>query len=88
MEAIPFPILLTSSRVILPSPSSCPQALDAALKQLKAGAPNTAAMLFSVDRENNKVMCLCQVPDVSVITPVLGYLESWNTHCFLYAVAG
>ena len=46
------------------------QALDAALKHLKVGAPNTAAMFLSVDKDNNKVVCLCQVPDVSVL-----YLE-------------
>ena len=41
------------------------QALDAALKLFKSQAPNTAAMLFSVDHDNNKVICLCIVPNVS-----------------------
>lgn len=41
------------------------KALDSALKQFKSDAPNTAAMLFSVDGENGKLVCLCQVPDVS-----------------------
>ncbi len=41
------------------------QALDAALKLIKSKAPNTAAMLFSVDRDNNKIICLCIVPNVS-----------------------
>ena len=41
------------------------KALDAALKLIKSKAPNTAAMLFSVDRDNNKIICLCIVPNVS-----------------------
>lgn len=45
------------------------QALDAALKQLKGGLPNTAAMLLSVDQENGKLTCLCQVPSVSEADP-------------------
>ncbi|XP_002160302.3 alanine--tRNA ligase, cytoplasmic [Hydra vulgaris] len=38
------------------------KALDAALKSVKAVAPNLSAMLFSVDTETNTVICLCQVP--------------------------
>ena len=44
------------------------QALDAALKQVKTLAPNMAAMFFSIDHDNNKILCLCQVPNVSVYT--------------------
>jgi len=36
--------------------------LDAALKQFKSLAPKTAALLFSVDEENSKIICLAQVP--------------------------
>lgn len=38
------------------------KALDATLKQVKTAAPHLAAMLFSVDKDANKVLCLCQVP--------------------------
>ena len=38
--------------------------LDAALKQFKSLAPKTAALLFSVDEENSKIICLAQVPKV------------------------
>ncbi|EDV25551.1 uncharacterized protein TRIADDRAFT_23916 [Trichoplax adhaerens] len=37
--------------------------LDSALKQFHSIAPNTAAMLFSVDSEGRRVTCLCQVPE-------------------------
>ena len=40
------------------------QALDGAMKHLKS-LPNTAAMLFSVDQEDHKLVCHCQVPNVS-----------------------
>ncbi|XP_073233426.1 alanine--tRNA ligase, cytoplasmic-like [Porites lutea] len=36
--------------------------LDAALKQFKSLAPKTAALLFSVDEDNGKIICLAQVP--------------------------
>ena len=36
------------------------------MKQLDADTPNTAAMLVSVDEDNSKITCLCQVPNVSV----------------------
>ena len=42
------------------------QALDAALKQFKTLAPNMAVMFFSIDHDNNKVLCFCLVPNVSV----------------------
>lgn len=38
------------------------KALDSALKQVKQLCPNTAAMFFSVDDENNKIYCLAAVP--------------------------
>ena len=40
------------------------QALDSALKQFKSSAPNTAVLLLSVDHDNNKILCLAQVPKV------------------------
>lgn len=58
------------------------QALDGALKLFKSDAPNTAAMLFSVDGESGRFVCLCQVPNVSVAIEVccktrqLGTLDS------------
>ncbi|XP_058946553.2 alanine--tRNA ligase, cytoplasmic-like [Pocillopora verrucosa] len=36
--------------------------LDAAMKQFKSLAPKMAALLFSVDEENSKIICLAQVP--------------------------
>ena len=41
------------------------KALDGAMKHFKT-LPNTAAMLFSVDEENKKLLCYCQVPEVSL----------------------
>lgn len=41
---------------------SMSKALDAALKVYKSKSPKTAAMLFSVDEENSKILCLAQVP--------------------------
>jgi alanyl-tRNA synthetase len=38
------------------------KALDAALKQFRSLAPQTAALLFSVDRDNKKIVCLSSVP--------------------------
>lgn len=38
--------------------------LDAALKQFKSLAPKTPVLLFSVDEENSKIICLAQVPKV------------------------
>ena len=46
-------------------PSLCLQALDNALKQFRSQAPNTAVLLFSVDRESCKLMCHCAVSSVS-----------------------
>lgn len=43
------------------------QALVGVMKQFVSSAPNTAAMLLNID--DNKVMCVCQVPSVS--TPLL-----------------
>ena len=41
--------------------------LDAALKQFKSLAPKTAALLFSVDEDNGKIICLAQVPKVNAL---------------------
>ncbi|KAL4234586.1 hypothetical protein ACF0H5_006227 [Mactra antiquata] len=38
------------------------KALDAAMKQYKASSPDTAAMFFSVDNDNNKIICMSCVP--------------------------
>ncbi|XP_038069609.1 alanine--tRNA ligase, cytoplasmic-like [Patiria miniata] len=38
------------------------KALDAALKEYKSGSPNTAAILFSMDAEVGKILCMAQVP--------------------------
>jgi alanyl-tRNA synthetase len=43
------------------------QALDGALKQVKALSPETSAMFFSVDSEAKKIVCLSSVPKVSII---------------------
>lgn len=40
--------------------------LDAALKQFKNLAPTTAVLLFSVDEENAKIICLAQVPKEAI----------------------
>ena len=40
------------------------QALDGALKQVKALSPETAAIFFSVDADLNKVVALAAVPKV------------------------
>ncbi|XP_067053793.1 alanine--tRNA ligase, cytoplasmic-like [Acropora muricata] len=40
--------------------------LDAALKQFKTLAPTTATLLFSVDEENSKIICLAQVPKEAI----------------------
>uniref|UniRef100_A0A646QDK8 Alanine--tRNA ligase n=1 Tax=Hemiscolopendra marginata TaxID=943146 RepID=A0A646QDK8_9MYRI len=42
------------------------KALDGALKQVKALAPEMAAMFFSVDLDNGKIICLSNVPKVLV----------------------
>lgn len=41
------------------------QALNESLKLLKTQSPQTAAMLFTVDNEAGKIICLCQVPQVN-----------------------
>ena len=41
------------------------KALDGALKEYKSSSPATAAMLFSVDADAGKVLCMAQVPKVS-----------------------
>jgi alanyl-tRNA synthetase len=46
------------------------QALDGALKQVKALSPETSAMFFSVDSEAKKIVCLSAVPKVSIILHV------------------
>lgn len=38
------------------------KALDAAMKQYKASSPETAAMFFTVDNDNNKILCMSCVP--------------------------
>lgn len=38
------------------------KALNESLKLLKAQSPQTAAMLFTVDQDAGKIICLCQVP--------------------------
>lgn len=38
------------------------KALDAAMKQYKALSPETAAMFFTVDDDNNKIICMSCVP--------------------------
>ncbi|KAI1890024.1 hypothetical protein AGOR_G00168960 [Albula goreensis] len=38
------------------------KALNESLKLLKTQSPQTAAMLFTVDNEAGKIICLCQVP--------------------------
>ncbi|KAK2548128.1 Alanine--tRNA ligase [Acropora cervicornis] len=40
--------------------------LDAALKQFKTLAPTTATLLFSIDEENSKIICLAQVPKEAI----------------------
>ena len=47
------------------------QILDAALKQFKNLAPKTAALLFSVDEEKAKIICLAAVPKVSLTSGLL-----------------
>lgn len=42
------------------------KALDAILKLFKAKAPSMAVLLFSVDKDNGKILCLATVPQVSV----------------------
>lgn len=42
-----------------------PQALNESLKLLKTNSPQTAAMLFTVDNDAGKIICLCQVPQVN-----------------------
>ncbi|XP_060596346.1 alanine--tRNA ligase, cytoplasmic-like [Ruditapes philippinarum] len=38
------------------------KALDAAMKQYKASSPETAAMFFTVDDDNSKILCMSCVP--------------------------
>ena len=52
---------LTSDPLFLPPIS---QALNESLKLLKTNSPQTAAMLFTVDPDAGKIICLCQVPQV------------------------
>ena len=40
------------------------QAIDGALKEIRKLAPNSAAMMFSVDHENGGVLCHSTVPKV------------------------
>lgn len=48
-----------------------PQALNESLKLLKTNSPHTAAMLFAVDNDAGKIICLCQVPQVNVLERTL-----------------
>ncbi|KAJ3596783.1 hypothetical protein NHX12_003184 [Muraenolepis orangiensis] len=41
------------------------KALNESLKLLKTHSPETAAMLFTVDPDAGKIICLCQVPQAS-----------------------
>uniref|UniRef100_A0A8C1X6F1 Alanine--tRNA ligase n=1 Tax=Cyprinus carpio TaxID=7962 RepID=A0A8C1X6F1_CYPCA len=41
------------------------KALNESLKLLKTNSPQTAAMLFAVDNDAGKIICLCQVPQVN-----------------------
>lgn len=36
------------------------------MKQYKALSPDTAAMFFSVDNDNNKILCMSCVPKVNI----------------------
>lgn len=54
------------------------KALDAALKEFKSKSPKTSAMLFSVDQEANKIVCLAQVPKVTMDGPLQPALDSDN----------
>ncbi|XP_077983533.1 alanine--tRNA ligase, cytoplasmic-like [Glandiceps talaboti] len=42
------------------------KALDAALKEYRTLSPQTAAMLFSVDDDVRKIICLCHVPKEAI----------------------
>ncbi|XP_020668302.3 alanine--tRNA ligase, cytoplasmic isoform X2 [Pogona vitticeps] len=42
------------------------KALNESLKLLKTHSPETAAMLFAIDNEAEKIICLCQVPQEAV----------------------
>ena len=55
--------LSASARRDLTSPW-CPQAMDAALKQVKAIAPQMSALFLSVDEDAGKIVCLSIVSKV------------------------
>ena len=43
------------------------QALSEAMQQFKKASPNTALLLFSVDKNEGKIIYQCQVPKVFFI---------------------
>ena len=45
-------------------PYKSSQALDAAMKQFKSQAPNTAVLLLSEDSDAHKIVYMAQVPQV------------------------
>ncbi|XP_052816323.1 alanine--tRNA ligase, cytoplasmic-like isoform X1 [Mya arenaria] len=51
------------------------KALDAAMKQYKALSPETAAMFFTVDPDNSKIVCMSCVPK-SIVSPEFG-ADKW-----------
>ncbi|XP_022668441.1 alanine--tRNA ligase, cytoplasmic-like isoform X1 [Varroa jacobsoni] len=51
------------------------KALDIVLKQIRALAPSAAAMLFSVDEERGRLICLCGVPKQVVADKGLSAVE-------------
>jgi len=54
----------TFTKVVVFYVSVYQQALDAAMKQFKSLAPNTAVLLFSEDLDAKKIVCMAQVPQV------------------------
>lgn len=55
------------------------KALDAVLKQIRTLAPAAAAMLFSVDEEKGRLICLSGVPKQVVADKGLSAVE-WVRH--------
>lgn len=53
-----------------------PKALNESLKLLKTNSPQTAAMLFAVDNDAGKIICLCQVPQVNMLERI-AYSVRW-----------
>lgn len=59
------------------------QALNESLKLLKTQSPQTAAMLFTVDHDAGKIVCLCQVPQVSHVLNLCVYIYSQISSLFV-----